>query len=331
MRYALLAFACTASVAAAGQGPDDREAVAEIVRIGGSTYENEMLGQRITRIDFFLSNLDLSDDDLVGAADAFKKLTLLQASNLANTRITGRGLAALTGTGLEELVLDGTPMTDAGLANVRRLKKLRRLSLKVTRVTDAGLTNLQDIETLREVELALTEVTPNGVAALRKALPKATITYSDSADSPELHGLCGTWSAAPAVDRSHASEGAQRFGLKAAGHDLALLYEGRLYLLFRADAVPASEPKAVLLMADIHNQYCIVNTRTNRCMAIYRRDGDTLTFCWGGFDGRVVSPARFSPLEGELVVFKREPKPRKRGDMEPAAPPHELPPGQRGS
>lgn len=68
--------------------------------------------------------------------------------------------------GLEELWLDGAPITDAGLSHVIELRGLKILYLDDTRVTDTGLVHLKDIPHLRELGLRGTKITDVGVKQL---------------------------------------------------------------------------------------------------------------------------------------------------------------------
>jgi hypothetical protein len=68
---------------------------------------------------------------------------------------------------LETLRLDGMPVTDAELANVRGLTKLTDLSLDNTPVSDAGLEQLQRLTRLKQLSLRNTAVTDAGLKHLR--------------------------------------------------------------------------------------------------------------------------------------------------------------------
>lgn len=69
------------------------------------------------------------------------------------------------------------PITDAGLANVRGLPSLERLSLENTiGITDAALSHLKCMTNLRQLNLDGTKVTADGIRALRSAPPTLKIT-----------------------------------------------------------------------------------------------------------------------------------------------------------
>jgi hypothetical protein len=71
---------------------------------------------------------------------------------------------------LEDLDLDATLITDAGLKHLKALRQLRRSQVAYTAVTDAGL---QHIETLlnRGLNTRRTKVTPEALERLKQRLP----------------------------------------------------------------------------------------------------------------------------------------------------------------
>jgi endoglucanase len=72
---------------------------------------------------------------------------------------------------LVELTLGGTKITDAGLAHLIQLKKLRKIRISKTAVTDAGMTDLAKCEYLEDVDVSQTKIGDFGVWELR-ALPR---------------------------------------------------------------------------------------------------------------------------------------------------------------
>jgi hypothetical protein len=74
-------------------------------------------------------------------------------------------LASLTG--LHHLVLRGTLVTDAVLARLKAIHRLRVLDLGDDRITDAGLAHLADLTSLRGLYLSGTQVTDAGLRELR--------------------------------------------------------------------------------------------------------------------------------------------------------------------
>lgn len=78
-------------------------------------------------------------------------------------------------TGLRELSLKYTNITDAGLVHLRDLTKLYLLDLSHTDVADAGLVHLKELTNLYRLELYSTKVTDEGVSEFKQALPKCNV------------------------------------------------------------------------------------------------------------------------------------------------------------
>jgi hypothetical protein len=70
-------------------------------------------------------------------------------------------------TQLQDLGLEESGITDAGLAHLARLTQLRKLSLADTQVTDAGLEHLKGLTQLETLVLASTQVTGTGLKHLK--------------------------------------------------------------------------------------------------------------------------------------------------------------------
>ena len=103
-------------------------------------------------------------------------LTGLRELYLNNTRVTDAELVHLRGlTRLYRLSLQNTKVTDAGLVHLSGLTGLRTLSLDGTQVTDTGLTHLQGLAQLQWLDLSNTRISEAGVAQLQKALPNCRI------------------------------------------------------------------------------------------------------------------------------------------------------------
>jgi uncharacterized protein (TIGR03067 family) len=198
---------------------------------------------------------------------------------------------------LRALSLSFTQMNDLGLACLKELPGLEALFLKVTRVTDAGLPHLYKMTGLREIDLTLTRVTDKGVAALKKALPRAKVTYSGAGEpAAETEKLRGTWRG-EFVLRGGDNRPKHEFFLFIAGNDMSL---GGL-VLDRFTLHPDRKPKGIDLES-MDNVPGFNNGAHNR--GIYRLEGDTLTLCLG----RGVRPREFSSeAKGVLLyTFKRE-------------------------
>lgn len=72
--------------------------------------------------------------------------------------------------GVEDLSLERTDVTDRGLCALQ-VTSLTSLDLEWTGITDAALPHIKRLVRLRYVSLSNTQVTPAGIADLRRALP----------------------------------------------------------------------------------------------------------------------------------------------------------------
>jgi Leucine-rich repeat (LRR) protein len=82
---------------------------------------------------------------------------------------------------VEDLSLDNTGITDAGLTAVGRLKHLRKLSLYHTDITDTGLAHLRHLTRLKTLYLDGTKVTDAGVLGLRRLTRLENLPLSNTA------------------------------------------------------------------------------------------------------------------------------------------------------
>lgn len=113
----------------------------------------------------------LSDESL----RVLKALPRLESLSLQGHRFTDGGFAHLGEmTGLKSLVADSgiTPITDAALVHLKRLKKLEVLGLQATGITDAGLEELTGLTSLKELWVSGSRVTPEGIERLEARMPK---------------------------------------------------------------------------------------------------------------------------------------------------------------
>jgi uncharacterized membrane protein/YHS domain-containing protein len=91
----------------------------------------------------------------------------IQSLDLASTKITNAGLAALESmTNLTHVHLERTAVTDAGLAHLAKLRKLQYINLYGDNVTDAGLVYLKGLTNLHHLYLWQTKVTPDAAKTL---------------------------------------------------------------------------------------------------------------------------------------------------------------------
>jgi len=160
-------------------------AIREIERLGGKigsepdcpkwlqpwlATEQLRLFDRVVEVG--LGNAKASDETM-GHLGCLRHLKTLY---LDGTQITDTGLACIrSSTELEDLILDRTQITDAGVAQLQGLRALEKLSLSETRITDAGLAHLKSLARLKLVHLARTQVSDAGVADLRQHLPNASV------------------------------------------------------------------------------------------------------------------------------------------------------------
>lgn len=112
--------------------------------------------------------------DLCGTACAngdlaeILKLDGIEELLLNDTAVTDAGLPGLARqTSLEVLDLDGTSITNAGLLELGGLSRLEVLSLAGTSVTDFGLAYLEPLEAVWCLDLEDTEVDGSGLRRLR--------------------------------------------------------------------------------------------------------------------------------------------------------------------
>jgi hypothetical protein len=106
------------------------------------------------------------------------RLPRLEKLSLQGNNLTDEGLAHLKGLSqLKRLTvgLGKTKITDAGLAHLANLKNLQQLGLQRTDVTSDGLKHLEGLENLTEIWLGGTQVTD--ISSLKQALPNCSIQH----------------------------------------------------------------------------------------------------------------------------------------------------------
>jgi hypothetical protein len=112
-----------------------------------------------------LRHLDLAGTRVRSLATLSDAMTLRSLS-LAGTLVTDRELAHVGGLALRTLSLDDTTVGDAGVKEVCRNARLRRLWLAGTAVTDISLAALAALPDLEHLDVQRTRVTAAAVAKL---------------------------------------------------------------------------------------------------------------------------------------------------------------------
>lgn len=105
--------------------------------------------------------------------DLFEKAICV---DLSSPQVADANLQVLEQLPHVEVLSLGPNVTDSGLQHVKRLARLRSLSIYYdNEVTDAGLENLKGLTRLRRILCDSANVTDEGVARLQEALPNCII------------------------------------------------------------------------------------------------------------------------------------------------------------
>jgi Leucine-rich repeat (LRR) protein len=118
----------------------------------------------------------------------------IYSMNFTRTPITNAGLKELRGLkSLASLYLGNTAVTDEGLKEVKHLEGLSTLNLMLTKVTDTGLKELKGLKKLTRLDLNNTKVTDEGLKQLKdlESLVTLDLTITKVTDEglKELKGL----------------------------------------------------------------------------------------------------------------------------------------------
>jgi len=117
--------------------------------------------KRVTSINFRGQSIDAETMEHVA------RLFRLQSLDLATTNVSDDRLASIDELAeLSNLVLGGTPVTDAGAQHLARLPAVVALHLRGTKISDQGLPDIAKIESLRILDLSETCVTDRGLDGL---------------------------------------------------------------------------------------------------------------------------------------------------------------------
>jgi Leucine-rich repeat (LRR) protein len=128
---------------------------------------------RLKELD--LSDTNISDEGLVH----LRSLLGLRSLYLSDTNISDEGLVHLRSLlGIRSLYLRHTLISDAGLVYLQGLTGLRKLDLSFTNISDTGVFHLKGLTSLQSLDLYGSKVDDFGAQELRRALPKARISYT---------------------------------------------------------------------------------------------------------------------------------------------------------
>ncbi len=181
---------------------EQREAVEEIVKCGGTVFYDYHLNASGNLVlnarppgpswllnvlgDDFSTNVvwvgcDLPPSDGIQVPDVelehLEGWTQLQILALNGTQVTDADLVHVKRLPhLQLLHLGYTQVTNAGLEHLTGLPQLHELWLCNTHVTDAGIRHLSALTQLRNLDVRGTAITDDGVKKLQQALPNCKIT-----------------------------------------------------------------------------------------------------------------------------------------------------------
>ena len=95
-------------------------------------------------------------------------------------QVTDRGLRYLTSLPIKKLLLNGTAVTDTGLAQLKKLTSLHTLILEDTAVRGTGLHHLAALP-ITQLNLRATEIDDAGLAGLSNWLALSALDLSETA------------------------------------------------------------------------------------------------------------------------------------------------------
>jgi hypothetical protein len=139
-----------------------------------------------------------------GVSDAgmatLAELPLLETLTVDATNVSDRGLSYLEGSALKTLSLDNTKVTDRGVVCAKRLSHLEQLYLNETQITDAGVMQLCDSVSLKVLELDRTAVTDKCLSYLkamrsleRLSICDTLVTIDGGADFEDAMPECNVY------------------------------------------------------------------------------------------------------------------------------------------
>lgn len=129
--------------------------------------------------EIFVAERDRATD---GDLEVLRGLTSLRAIELLDApRVTDAGVAHLRDLPrLEKLSLPNTQLTDAGLEHIQGMPNLQELFLAGTQVSDAGLAHLRGLSQLVLLDVGLTRITDAGTVHLRELAGLRDLRLNDN-------------------------------------------------------------------------------------------------------------------------------------------------------
>lgn len=122
---------------------------------------------------------ELTTEEAIRIRSACQPGTFLDLTSLV---VSDEALAAIPET-VTALAAGGSPISDAGVPNLLRLVRLKRLNIGGTHITDEGLASLEGLQNLEWICVNGTPVTSAGVNRFQKHRPDVQVitTPSDAA------------------------------------------------------------------------------------------------------------------------------------------------------
>lgn len=146
-------------------------AIKQIEESGGTVRPLAANDERVV-VGFNFVGDDFKDEMLAPVA----KLTGVYELRLDGTPLTNAGLAHIESLkSVTHLHLEKTKIDDGGLAHLKGLENLEYLNLYGTAVTDVGLDHLAGLKNLKKLFVWRTQVTDAGAAKLKGSIPELTL------------------------------------------------------------------------------------------------------------------------------------------------------------
>lgn len=151
---------------AEGVAPRDYVATVKRVQLHGAMLRDRELSAlaNLSSVAF----LDLSGCSI--DENAFVKVGIpksVRSLRLDRSSISDTSLRAIRGVPLESLSLEGTAITDAGIAHAGGMNQLKHLNLAITRVTGRCLESLRELANLEDLNLQHTNLEDADVSVLQ--------------------------------------------------------------------------------------------------------------------------------------------------------------------